>query len=212
MKSRANGFRKKSLIALILEATSLKILCEKDREELIAAKLPWSLYEKLQQMIAELSSLNGKVLLYREDCKYETSVVKDFAKECSKLRSKLRSAINEAFELAESEKRIPGLSQKKSYIDISQDLMDLAVTAERIMAEEPEYFTETEMVLNARTNSEKLRKMACRKEVSFNPNNELPESGREKALLINKIMKKIRIYGRRAFANDPKRRSAYNVK
>ena len=34
MKSRANGFRK-ILIALILEATSLKILCEKDREELI---------------------------------------------------------------------------------------------------------------------------------------------------------------------------------
>ena len=113
MKSRANGFRKKSLTALILEAVRLKRLCEKDKKELIAAKLPWSLYEKLQQMIAELSSLNGKVLLYREDCKYETSVVKDFAKECSKLRSKLRSAINEAFELAESEKRIPGLSQKK---------------------------------------------------------------------------------------------------
>jgi hypothetical protein len=137
--------------------------------------------------------------------------VKDFAKECSKLRSKLRSSLNDAFELAESENRIPGLSQKKAYIDISQDLMDLAVTAERIMAEEPEYFTEKELIQKARINSEKLRKMACRKEVSFNPNNELPESGREKALLINKIMKKIRIYGRRAFADDPIRRSAYTV-
>lgn len=211
MKSRANGFRKKSLIALILEAVSLKIHCEKDKEKLIAEKLPWSLYEKLQQMIEELTSLNRKVLLYREDCKYETSVVKDFAKECSKLRSELRSSLNNAFKLAESERIIPGLSQNKAYIDISQDLMDLAVTAERFMANEPEYFTETEMVQKARTNSEKLRKMACRKEVSFNSNNELPESAREKFKLLNKIMKKIRVYGRNAFANDPKRRSAYTV-
>jgi len=212
MKSRANGFRKKSLIALILEATSLKILCEKDREELIAAKLPWSLYEKLQQMIAELSSLNGKILLYREDSKCETSVVKDFAKECSKLRSELRSSLNNAFKLAESERIIPGLSRKNAYIDISQDLMDLAVTAERFMAKEPEYFTDKEMVQKARINSEKLRKMASRKEVEFNPYNELPESGREKFILLNKIMKRIRIYGRKAFADDPIRRSAYTVR
>jgi len=211
MKSRANGFRKKSMTALILEAACLKVLCEKDKEKLIAAKLPWSLYEKLQQMIEELTSLNRKVLLYREDCKYETSVVKDFAKECSKLRSELRSSLNNAFKLAESGRIIPGLARKNAYIDISQDLMDLAVTAERFMAEEPEYFTETEMVKKARINSEKLRKMMSRKEVMFNSNNELPESGREKFKALNKIMNRIRVYGRKAFADDPLRRSAYTV-
>jgi hypothetical protein len=90
--------------------------------------------------------------------------------------------------------------------------MDLAVTAERFMAKEPEYFTDKEMVQKARINSEKLRKMASRKEVEFNPYNELPESGREKFILLNKIMKRIRIYGRIAFADDPIRRSAYTVR
>ncbi len=104
--------------------------------------------------------------------------------------------MNDAFELAESERKIPGLARKNAYIDISQDLMDLTVTAERLMTKEPEYFTETEMIQRARINSEKLRKMACRKEVLFNSDNELPESGREKFKLLNKIMKKIRVYGK----------------
>ena len=55
------------------------------------------------------------------------------------------------------------MSRKKAYIDISQDLMDLAVTAERFMFKAPGFFTDKQIVSKARSHSALLRKMEAKK-------------------------------------------------
>jgi len=90
--------------------------------------------------------------------------------------------------------------------------MNLAICAKRFVAKEPGYFTETEMVQKAHINSEKLREMMARKEALFTSDNEPVENGCEKFESLNKVIEKIRIYGRKAFAGDPVRSLAYTVK
>lgn len=134
---KEKGFRKINIFYFIQDAVDMRVLCERDKEKLIAANLPWSKYDELLVKTDELIPLSRKLLLLREDCKYEASCLQEFARECYKLRSKLRNALNNSFELAGWERKIPGMSRKKAYIDISQDLMDLAVTAERFMFKAP---------------------------------------------------------------------------
>lgn len=73
--------------------------------------------------------LTGNYLLYREDCKCETASLKKFACECYKLRSRLRKTLKCSMEMAQWEMKIPGVSLKRAYVDISQDLLELVVFA-----------------------------------------------------------------------------------
>ena len=123
--NKKKGFRKISITSFIQDAVDLRVNCEKDKEKLIAANLQWCKYDELLEKIEELIPLNSKLLLCREGCKYEVSCLQEFARECYKLRSKLRSALNNSFEMAGWERKIPGNVQKKRRMSIfHRDLMD----------------------------------------------------------------------------------------
>lgn len=209
---KEKGFRKINIFYFIQDAVDMRVLCERDKEKLIAANLPWSKYDELLVKTEELIPLSRKLLLLREDCKYEASCLQEFARECYKLRSKLRNALNNSFELAGWERKIPGMSRKKAYIDISQDLMDLAVTAERFMFKAPGFFTDQQMVSKARSNSALLRKMQAKKTILFDSKSIMQEECMEKCRSIHAIMKTIRAAAKTAFDDNPFRRKAYTTK
>lgn len=209
---KKKGFRKIAIDLYIQDAINLKVICMKDKEKLIAASLSWSKYDELLVKTEELIPLHRKLLLFREDCKYEASCLRDFARECYKLRSKLRRTLNNYFVLAGWERKIPGMSRKKAYIDISQDLMELAVSAERFKAKAPGYFTDTEMITKARDNSTRLFRMSARKTILFDSKSDLQDQCLDKCRSLHSIMKAIRTAGKIAFDDNPLRRSAYLTK
>ncbi len=209
---KKRGFRKISITSFIQDAIDLRALCEKDKEMLIAANLPWSKYDELLMKTEELIPLSRKLLQCREDCKYEVSCLQKFARECYNLRSKLRNALNNSFELAELKKKIPGMSRKKAYTDISQDLMDLAVMAERFIFKNPGIFPDTQMVTKARSNSVLLRKMEVKKKKLFDSRSVLQDECFEKCRSLNAVMKTIRAAAKIAFYDNPIRRKAYATK
>lgn len=212
MKTKNNGFRKSSISATIQDAFDLRVLCEKDKTQLIAAGLLWSKYDELLQATDELIVLNRKLLLYREDCKCEAASLKKYAYQCHKLRSRLRQALVFAIELAQWELKIPGLSSKRAYIDISQDLLELAVLAEKFVAKEPRFFNETGLILKARKDSDMLLKMMSRKELFFNDGKKALKRCRDSRQALSKIINIIRTAGKKAFLDNPCRRAAYVVK
>lgn len=212
MKAKNNGFRKSSISATIQDAFDLKVLCEKDKAQLIEAGLPWSRYDELIEATNELTALNRKLLLYREDCKCEVASLRKFAQKCHKFRSKLRQTLIFALELAQWELKMPGLSSRKAYIDISQDLLELAVLAEKFVAKEPRFFTETGLILKARKDSDSLLKMMSRKELFFNDSKKAKKKCLDSHQSLSKIMKVIRTAGKKAFLDNPGKRAAYMVK
>lgn len=209
---KKKGFRKIAIDALIQDAINLEVFCRMDKEKLIAARLSWSMYDALQVKIKELLSLNRKLIMCRVDCKYEAACLQKFARECYKLRSELRTTLNYCLELADWERKIPGVSRKKSYADIIQDLIDLALVGEKFMSKSPGYFTDTEMITKARNNSALLSKMVARKAISFNSKAVFQNECLEKCRSLNSIMKTIRTAGKIAFSDNPRRRAAYTIK
>lgn len=210
--NKKKGFRKISITSFIQDAVDLRVNCEKDKEKLIATNLQWCKYDELLEKTEELIQLNSKLLLCREGCKCEVSCLLEFARECYKLRSKLRSALNNSFEMAGWEEKIPGVSRKKAYIDISQDLMDLAVTAERFMFKAPGFFTDKQIVSKARSHSALLRKMEAKKTKLLDSKSILNKECLDKCRSLHSVMKIIRAAGKIAFCDDPNRKKAYATK
>ncbi len=101
------------------------------------------------------------------------------------------------------------MSQKKAFIDISQDLLDLAVLAEKFVSQEPGFFINTEMIPKARRNSDMLLKMISRKEVS---KTNIQERCNDKCQSLKATMRVIRTTGKIAFSENPRRRKAYAAK
>jgi hypothetical protein len=206
--SGKTGYRKLSPSSLIQTATNLKVHCEKDKGKLISAGFSWSTYEKLVELIREVQNDYTRILLYREDRKCESYSLKVFARVCIDFRSFFRELLLNSIE-HNTIVKIPGMSQRKSYIDISQDLLCLAVTAERILNKFPDCRIPPELIARSRDYSSRLFSMSSNFTVSYPaiPTYALAYEKTKQELL--GLIKHIRCIGRNAFRVEPLRKRAY---
>jgi hypothetical protein len=207
--SEKNGSRKYSIASLLQNAVDLKVHCETDKEQLIAAGLSWHYYDELLEWTVKAQKLYIQIMLYREDCKCATKALETFASTCSDLRTDMREILISAMELFQVKTKIPGMSQKKAYIDISQDLLQLAVTGEKLMKKVPECNLEKEVIEKARSYSKELFYMASGSKMPYPPVPHIKQNFADAVKALTIVTQQIRKIGKIAFRSNPGRRRAY---
>lgn len=206
--TKKSGFRNRSVSALLQDAADLRVLCEKDKEQLIAAGLNWSYYDKLQEKAELLQKLHSNVMLYLEDRKYEMALKKTLRQMCIVLRTDMKKNLVNIVKIKDINKRIPSMSRNRTNAGISQDLLDLAICAENMLIKYPDCCIKMEWIEKLRTCSSKLLKMSS---VPKGPSSD-PQLYFQHQLVRNElqvIIQLIRRYGKLAFYNNPRHIKAY---
>jgi hypothetical protein len=207
--SEKTGSRKRSIASLLQSAVDLKVHCEKDKELLVGAGLSWSYYDELLEWTDKTQKYYTQMILYREDCKCATAALVAFARECSDLRTTFRELVISALEKVSSRSMIAGMSQKKAYIDISFDLLELAVIAEKLISKDPHYIREKELIPKARDYSAQLFQMASGSKIPNPPDPQIKQKYLEAKKTLASVKKQIQSIGKNTFREDPVRRRAY---
>jgi hypothetical protein len=207
--SEKTGSRKRSIASLLQSAVDLKIHCEKDKELLVGAGLSWSYYDKLLEWTDKTQKYHTQMILYREDCKCATAALVAFARECSDLRTVFRELVISAAESIGIQKKIAGMGRNRAYIDISQDLLELAVFAEKLINKAPQCITEKELIKKARAYSTELFTMASGSTAPYPPVPQIRHHYSEAVKTLTAVIKQIKRIGNNAFRDDPVRRKAY---
>jgi len=83
------GAIKLPVAVLIQQAEDLKVICEKDRERLIAAGFKWKEYQELLKGMDASKKLETSWKIYRQDYKGSTVTLCTTTRECMKLRAEL---------------------------------------------------------------------------------------------------------------------------
>jgi hypothetical protein len=207
--SERTGSRKRSIASLLQSAVDLKVHCEKDKEQLLGAGLSWNYYDELLEWTDKTQKYHTQMILYREDCKCATAALVTFARECSDLRTAFRELVISALENVSSRSMIAGMSQNKAYIDISLDLLELAVTAEKLISKVPHCIRDKEIIPKARDYSAQLFKMASGSKIPYPPDPQIKQNYLEAKEILTSVIKQIRSIGKNTFREDPVRRRAY---
>jgi hypothetical protein len=203
------GAIKLPVAVLIQQAEDLKVICEKDRERLIAAGFKWKEYQELLKGMDASKKLETSWKIYRQDYKGRTEALCITTRECMKLRAELWEHLDFYYRRNEMPRAVPGVSRKRSRADVAQDLMDLSALYEKAIQGTPEAMKNKHLPAEGRRMSGILLKSIA-KHANDRPSiSDLKKKRDEAILSLYKMMNSIRTAGRFAFRDDKDRAKAY---
>ncbi len=198
------GFRKVSIATLIQDAYDLKAHIESDFDTLTKAGFDPDKIQQLLLMAQEVEKLDVQYYLYKDDYRCATKTLDQFRSECIEIRTALREALNTAFNIVELNRSISGLSRKRASVDISQDLLDLAILAEGKMKRCPDLPIDSELIAKARQMSNELLQRVTQHTLNHPSLSTLYTQRNEAINQLKAIIKEIRLFGRLALRGNPR--------
>ncbi len=203
------GFRKVSIASLLQDAVDLKIHVEKDFYALVKAGFDPDKLAQLIQRTQEVEQLNTRFNLDKQNYHLATRSLNQLKLESIKFRTTLREIINNVHICTDLKTKIPGMGQKRSFAEISQDLLDLAIHAEGMMEKAIWFSKEKDLVIKARQLSTELLQRASQHAL-LNPSASTLSSKRKGAINeLKKCIQEIRCFARIVLQDNPTRVKVY---
>jgi uncharacterized protein (DUF2235 family) len=202
--NKNQGFRKVSIATLIQDAFDLKVHVETDFDTFTNAGFDPDKIQQLLQRAHEVEKLDVQYYLYKNDYRRATDKLDRFRSECIEVRTALREVLNHAFNIAELNGSISGLSRKRASIDISQDLLALAILAESQKENSPDMFIDSELIVKARQMSDELLQRITQHTLNHPSQSPLNLQRKEAINNLKTIIKEIRLFGRIVLRGNPR--------
>ncbi len=207
----SDGFRKISIASLIQDAFDLKIHLTKDLEVLTKAGMDPGIIEELIRKAKETEKLDTEYHLYKQDYRCATISLSEFKSECRITRSALRKLLNRNYCNTGIQLSIPSLKHKQASVDISQDLLELAIHAESMIKKYPGSNIDSSLITKARQMSDDLLKKTTQHTLDHPYQSPLNSKRKEAIYSLKFLMKEIRQFARGVFQSDSVRVKAYRV-
>lgn len=204
------GFRKVSITSLIKDAVDLKKHVEEDFYTLVKAGFDPDKLAQLIQRTQEVEQLNTKFNLDKQNYHLTTRSLNQLKLESIRFRTTLREIINNAHICTGLNTTIPGMGQKRSFADISQDLLDLAIHAEGMMEKVVWLSKEKDLVIKARQLSAELTQRASQHALSNPAASSLSSKRKEAIDKLKRNMREIRYFARIVLRDNPIRVKMYS--
>jgi hypothetical protein len=207
----SGGFRKVSIASLIQDAFDLRIHLTKDLDVLTRAGLDPNSITELIQKTKETERIDLEYQLYKQEYRRATISLSKFKTECKKKRASLHKLLNRSYSNTGLNYTITSLKHKRASVDISQDLLELAIHAESMNKRYPGSIIDSSLITNARQMSGDLLKMATQHALDHPHQIPLSSKRKEAIYSLKVLMKEIRHFARDVLQSEPVRVKAYRV-
>lgn len=199
-----------SIAKIVQHANDIAVSCELDRLELQKAGLKWEDVLKLVKLSRECSEADSFYQIKKEKLVEATKSLKEFVRKCRKLRSKLREKINNTFKIISPEVKVPPLYQKKSRLEIAQDLLDLEMICRNNHDDFEKENFDFSLAEEAARVSRELSELIVKLELLRSSLNNKEKAVRDALYFqLYELTKKVRSFCHSYFSDDPCRRKLY---
>jgi len=199
-----------SIAKIVQHANDIAVSCELDRLELQNAGLKWEDVLNLVKLSRECSEADSYYQIKKEKLVEATKSLKEFVRKCRKLRSKLREKINNTFKTISPEVKVPPLYQKKSRLEIAQDLLDLEMICRNNHDEFEKENFDFFLAEEAARVSRELYELIVKIELQRSSLNNKEKTVRDALYFqLYELTKKVRSFCHSYFSDDPCRRKLY---
>jgi hypothetical protein len=199
------------IASIVQHANDIVFACRNDRTELEKAGLHWEDVELLATLLVKCSEADADWQIQKGKSVSATTNHKKYLQECRNLRSRLAANIRDALKILELDIKLPGYKKWWVQCDLVQDLNDLAVMC-RINHEQ---FAKTcfdfELAEKAAVTSKELSKSMA--DLIISRDYHLPQHQKHHTAIYKELydlIKKVSLYGRKAFRDDPLRKKNYH--